>query len=216
MLSPRLAVNACVGLLSGQNSKLLLYGPPYLDISTKSSQEIPLKLLPILTRERYDFEDGTPQFSREGVDSTKEQFKTLIMMHSSGSTGIPRPITYSHKRLMVTLLTSQRLTSFQSMPMFHAHGFVTMIQAIYTRKVIYLFNGNVPQSHDTVVPAIRAANAECVWTVPYVLKLLLEKPDGLEVLKPTKIVSCSGSRCPDELGDTLVNNGIHFGTNFGA
>ncbi|RFU34869.1 hypothetical protein B7463_g1454, partial [Scytalidium lignicola] len=216
LLSPRLAVNACVGLLSGQNSKLLLHGSPYLDIATNTSQEIPLTLLQILSREQYDFDDGGPEFARSGVDNTKEQFKTLIMMHSSGSTGIPRPITYTHKRLMVTLLTSQRMTSFQSMPMFHAHGFVTMIQAIFTRKVIYLFNGNVPQSHDTVVPAIRAAKAECVWTVPYVLKLLLEKPDGLEALKPSRLVSCSGSRCPDELGDTLVNNGIHFGTNFGA
>jgi len=138
------------------------------------------------------------------------------MMHSSGSTGLPRPIHYTHKRLLATMLTAQSLIAFQSVPLFHAHGFISFIQAIYTRKCIYLFNGHVPQTHDTVTAAIRAANPEIVWTVPYVLKLLCEKSDGVEVLKKCKVVSCSGSRCPDELGDLLTKEGIHFGTVFGA
>ena len=79
-----------------------------------------------------------------------------------------------------------------------------------------MFNGNVPQTHDTVTAAIKAANPEIVWTVPYVLKLLAEKRDGIEVLKLCKVVSCSGSRCPDELGDLMIKEGIHFGTAFGA
>lgn len=74
----------------------------------------------------------------------------------------------------------------------------------------------MPQTHDTVTKAIAAAKPEIVWTVPYVLKLLAEKSDGIEVLKQCKVVSCSGSRCPDELGDLLVSEGIHFGTAFGA
>lgn len=138
------------------------------------------------------------------------------MMHSSGSTGLPRPIHYTHKRLLATMLTAQSLIAFQSVPLFHAHGFISFIQAIYTRKCIYLFNGHVPQTHDTVTAAIRAANPEIVWTVPYVLKLLCEKSDGVEVLRKCKVVSCSGSRCPDELGDLLTKEGIHFGTVFGA
>ena len=52
--------------------------------------------------------------------------------------------------------------------------------------------------------------------MPYVLKLLAEKREGIEVLKKCKVVSTSGSRCPDELGDLLVNEGIYFGTAFGA
>ena len=108
------------------------------------------------------------------------------------------------------------------MPLFHAHGFISFIQAIYTRKTIYLFNGHVPQTHETIVKAIKGvgvdggAGPEIVWTVPYVLKLLAEKREGIEVLKKCKVVSCSGSRCPDELGDLLVSEGIHFGSAFGA
>lgn len=36
------------------------------------------------------------------------------------------------------------------------------------------------------------------------------------MLKECKVVSCSGSRTPDELGDLLVSEGIPFGSIFGA
>ena len=92
------------------------------------------------------------------------------------------------------------------------------------RKCIFLFNGLVPQTNETVTKAIKGARlngklAEVVWTVPYVLKLLCEggkDGEGVKVLKECKVVSCSGSRTPDELGDLLVEQGIPFGTVFGA
>jgi acyl-coenzyme A synthetase/AMP-(fatty) acid ligase len=217
ILSPRLPVTACVNLLRDAGAKILLHATQFLDLATKTSDILSLKLVPILTRDHYDNpDDSAPPFERHGIDGEKENLKKLIMMHSSGSTGLPRPIHYTHKRILATMLTAQNLIAFQSVPLFHAHGFISFIQAIYKRKCIYLFNGNVPQTHDTVTAAIRAADPEIVWTVPYVLKLLAEKRDGIEVLKKCKVVSCSGSRCPDELGDLMVREGIHFGTVFGA
>lgn len=206
-----------MNLLQDAGAGTLLYAPQFHDLATKTSESLPLRLISILPREQYDLpNDTSPPFERQRVDGEKENAKKLIMMHSSGSTGLPRPIHYTHRRLLATMLTAQDLIAFQSVPLFHAHGFISFIQAIYKRKCIYLFNGHVPQTHDTVTAAIRAANPEIVWTVPYVLKLLAEKRDGIEVLKRCKVVSCSGSRCPDELGDLLVKEGIHFGTVFGA
>jgi acyl-coenzyme A synthetase/AMP-(fatty) acid ligase len=217
LLSPRLPVNAVVALLKSSGGSQLLYASQFKDFAAKAAQEMPLKTLPLPVRSNFDHaEDATPEFVREGVQGSREIFRKFVMMHSSGSTGLPRPIDYTHKRLFVTLLTSMNMIAFQSVPLFHAHGFVSFLQAIFVRKLIYMFNGNVPQTHDTVTAAIRVANPEIVWTVPYVLKLLAEKSDGIEVLKKCKVVSCSGSRCPDELGDLMVTNGIHFGTNFGA
>lgn len=217
LLSPRLPVNACVALLKTANASGLLYASQYRDVALNTAKELSLGTFPMLTRSEYDREeDNTPEFVRDGVDGSKETLNKVVMLHSSGSTGLPRPIHFTHKRLMVTLLTSHYLIAFQSVPLFHAHGFVTFVQGIYTQKTIYMFNGNVPQTHDTITAAIQAAKPEIVWTVPYVLKLLAEKQDGIDALKECKIVSCSGSRCPDELGNLMVANDIHFGTNFGA
>lgn len=208
---------ACVNLLQGANAVALLFAPQFNDLASKTAAAYPLKLLPILTRSQYDSpNDTSPAFARTGIVGSEEALKKFIMMHSSGSTGLPRPIDYTHKRLMGTLLTAQNLVAFQSVPLFHAHGFVSFVQAIYKRKTIYLFNGRVPQTHDTITAAIRAVKPELVWTVPYVLKLLAEKQDGIEALKACKIVACTGSRCTDDLGNLLVNQGIHLGVNFGA
>lgn len=212
-------MNAIVSLLVGAGASLsfLFHAPQLLLTATKVAEELPLKLLLIPTRSQYDIPNDTSSlFSRAGVDGEKEAFRKLILMHSSGSTGLPRPIHYTHKRILATMLTALNFTAFQSVPLFHAHGLISFIQAIYKRKVIYMFNGNVPQTHDTITAAIQAASPEIVWTVPYVLKLLAEKRDGIEVLKRCKVVSCSGSKCPDELGDLMVKEGIHFGTAFGA
>ena len=89
---------------------------------------------------------------------------------------------------------------------------------------MFMFNGLVPQTNETITKALKGARldgvlAQAVWTVPYTLKLLCEggkDGEGLQLLKECKVVSSSGSRTPDELGDLLVSLGIPFGTGFGA
>lgn len=138
------------------------------------------------------------------------------MLHSSGSTGLPKPIAYTNSRLLVTCLTSPSLVAFQSLPFSHAHGLITYSQAIWRRKTIYLFNSHIPQTNSTLCDAIEAASPEIVWTVPYVLKLLAETERGIQALIKCKVVSSSGSRCPDVLGDRLIERGVFLGCLFGS
>jgi hypothetical protein len=93
---------------------------------------------------------------------------------------------------------------------------VTYSQAIWSRKTIYLFNANVPHTNQALTAAIAAARPEIVWTVPYVLKLLAESEEGILALRHCHIVSSSGSRCPDDLGDLLTEKGVFLGCLFGS
>ena len=81
---------------------------------------------------------------------------------------------------------------------------------------MYCMNGHVPQTHDTLTEAILAAQPEIIRTVPYTLKLLAEKQDGIRAMQAARLVSTTGSQCPDALGDFLVNEGVHLGCQFGA
>ena len=217
ILSPRLDNVACEGLLQRLGAKVLLYGPGFAQKAAYVREHSSLPTSPMVLRKDYETADisvlSRPSLDDDGPSQT---VKNCIIMHSSGSTGQPRPIFYPHKRLLHVMINAQNLIAFLSVPLFHAHGFVSFLQALYKRKTVYLFNGNLPQTHESVTSAIRAAQPEIIWTVPYVLKLLAEKQDGIDVLKPCKIVSCSGSRCPDELGDLVVSQGVHLGTSFGA
>ncbi|CZR55073.1 related to nonribosomal peptide synthetase MxcG (component of the myxochelin iron transport regul [Phialocephala subalpina] len=219
LLSPRLPASAVSSLLSTCKSQTLLYGPDNSSFAESVGKLLPgLHSLPILTRSEYysKVHTSTPQFERKNVDFEKEHLRTYMMVHSSGSTGLPKPIRVTNKRLTVTFITATALTGFQSVPFNHVHGLVTYTQHIYIKKTLYLMNGHVPQTHDTVTAAIKAANPGIIWTVPYVLKLLAEKQDGIDVLKKCEIVSSSGSRCPDDLGDLLASQGVFIGLTFGS
>lgn len=44
-------------------------------------------------------------------------------------------------------------------------------------------------------------DVEGFYAVPYVLKLLGDSEEGIQLLKRFKLVTFAGSPCPDELGD---------------
>lgn len=218
LISPRLPATAVASLLEKTNARTLVHAKKHQDLAIKVSTltNYSLRVFPLLQRSEYDGPSDIIPLRNRNVDLLREQHRPYIMLHSSGSTGLPKPITYTNARLLVTCLTSPSLTAFQSLPFPHAHGLVTYSQAIWTRKTIYLFNGYVPQTNKTLTEAINAAKPEIVWTVPYVLKLLAETDEGIGALRECQVVSSSGSRCPDELGDMLTEKGVFLGCLFGS
>jgi acyl-CoA synthetase (AMP-forming)/AMP-acid ligase II len=218
LISPRLPPSIVANLLTSTGSQIFFHAPEHSQLAedTKSLTAHALQTFSILPRSIYDnLDDNSPLFSRN-IDPITEQNRRYIMLHSSGSTGLPKPIHYTNSRLLITCLTSPSLIAFQSLPFSHAHGLVTYSQAIWSRKTLYLFNNHVPQTNNTLCSAIEAAAPEIVWTVPYVLKLLAESERGIQALKMCKVVSSSGSRCPDELGDLLTTRGVFLGCLFGS
>ena len=52
--------------------------------------------------------------------------------------------------------------------------------------------------------------------VPFVLKLLREQEQGIEALKSCEQVLFTGSQCPKELGDYLVDRGVDLTSSIGS
>ncbi|EED14989.1 NRPS-like enzyme, putative [Talaromyces stipitatus ATCC 10500] len=217
-LSPRLPPSAIRELLAKiQNGRrALLYAPAHTSFKLDALSD--LELHPLVQRDEYDNSrhSETPEFLLEGVDYEKEHRRRCLILHSSGSTGLPKPIDYNHQKLLAAGVYAQDATAFISMPFSHALGMMSYMQAIHKRRTIYAMSGYVPQTHDTVTAAVKAANPDIMWTVPYVLKLLAEKPDGIDAIKNCRFVSSGGSKLPDELGDMLTEAGVHIGMQFGS
>lgn len=81
---------------------------------------------------------------------------------------------------------------------------------------MYLGNYAFPITSRNLIEAMEVAQPELVCAVPYVLKLLAEKPEGIRVLAKAKLVLYAGSSCPDELGNRLVKEGVNLVANYGA
>ena len=75
---------------------------------------------------------------------------------------------------------------------------------------MYFLNANLPVTRDNVSKALKEARPDGVYTVPYILKLLTEQPESVDILRSCGEVITVGSQCPDEIGDRLVNQGINL------
>ncbi|KAH8671220.1 putative NRPS-like enzyme [Xylariales sp. PMI_506] len=217
-LSQRLAPSAVKALLvSTQPSRqVLLYTPDHT--SFKAGDLNGIELYSFVKRGEYDSLQHSEPLGvlAQRLDTDRDDRRRCLMMHSSGSTGLPKPIDFNHKKLMLVATYAQDGKAFITLPFSHALGMMTFMQAIHKRRTMHAISGYVPQTHDTVTAAIKAAQPDIVWTVPYVLKLLAEKPDGIDAIKNCRFVSCGGSRLDDGLGDMLTDAGVHIAVQYGS
>ncbi|KAE8369995.1 hypothetical protein BDV27DRAFT_171705 [Aspergillus caelatus] len=218
MVSPRLSAAACVSLLDMVGCDTILYGQTP-SIRATLGEILRLKLIacrPIIQRPSLDAPQETDVLVLHRTRNPEVQKqKIALILHSSGSTGLPKPLYLSHKAIMTHPMRGPGLTSFNSLPWYHLHGLSTALQAMYMRKTAYMWDASLPLTASSVTSALEAAKPESVQGVPYLLQLLVDSPKGLDALRQCKLVTYGGAPCPDELGDRLVAERVHFGGSFG-
>lgn len=167
-------------------------------------------------RKLYELQAGEEPRYERAYNRDDEINKTALIMHSSGSTGLPKPVFLSHKNLLSHPVQGAGVDNFGALPLYHLYGISTMLQAMYMRRTAYMFNQELPMTSDNLIAAIEACRPQAIHTVPYALGLLAEQDRGVECLKACKYVTGASSRTPDELGDRLIKAGVNLGVVLGA
>lgn len=213
MLSPRLSGEACVSLLETVNCESIIYGQSP-NIRSTLGEILRRRLVtcrPMLSCSLYNkLESPSPALHRN-----RNPEMVALILHSSGSTGTPKPLFLTHKAIMTHPLRGPGFTSFNTLPWYHLHGLSTALQAMWMRKTAYMWNAALPLTAEFVATALEEARPESVAAVPYMLQILIDDPRGITALRQCKLVTYGGAPCPDELGDRLVSEGVHFGGSFG-
>lgn len=216
MLSPRLSGEACVSLLNTVGCETIIYGKTN-NIRATMGDILQRKLVscrPMPNALHANTETSFLVLHRNR-NYESQRNKTALILHSSGSTGTPKPLFLTHRALMTHPLRGPGLTTFNPLPWYHLHGLSTALQSMWMRKTAFMWNAALPLTADSVISALESARPESVAAVPYMLQLLVENPRGIAALRDAKLVSYGGAPCPDELGDRLVSEGVHFGGSFG-
>ncbi|GAD96718.1 NRPS-like enzyme, putative [Paecilomyces variotii No. 5] len=219
-LSPRLTKAAYVWLLQKTDTKHVVFQPSLRSKAEELSSE-GVSVIEIVKQEIYGQPfvdqkintDLTPRF-----DLKAESQKPAWIFHSSGSTGLPKPVHITHRGALSNYrrnIEKLNMRCFLSLPLFHTHGISSFFRAIITCKPIYLYNASLPLTKDYLVQCLEQNEVELFSAVPYALKALSESEKGIELLRRLKFVMFGGSPCPDDLGDMLVDKGVNLVSVYG-
>lgn len=217
-LSLRLAPVAVVKLLEETGCRTVVCGQTHGIATTTQAvqrQVASVQTLDLPGRDLYQQPAELPRFVRV-VDREKERDEIALIMHSSGSTGLPKPVFLSHRNVLCHAVQGAGVDNFGALPLYHMYGVSTMLQAMYPGKKANMYNVLMPLTAENLLATIEAVQPQAIHLVPYALGLLAEQPRGVEALQRCRMVTAAGARTPDELGDRLVRQGVKLGVVFGT
>lgn len=214
-LSNRLSTEAYVNLLKKTKCRKLVVSDHYTKAVAKIQAEYRVSVSGMVGQAAYQSATSAqPHFPAVKWPGASKCVAFII--HSSGSTGLPKPIFQTHASCLANYSTGIPYRAFLTLPLFHNHGISTLLRALVAGKRIALYNSNLPLSGSTLTDAMEAVQPESLHCVPYALKLMAESERGIEVLRRCKLVLFGGSSCPDDLGDRLVEAGVYLVGHYGA
>jgi acyl-CoA synthetase (AMP-forming)/AMP-acid ligase II len=216
LLSTRLATDAYVSLLEKTKCNNIL-GTSATKEAIASIQALrQCNYYPIPDKPTYDLKTLSGPAFRKVAGGPAAANRIALIIHSSGSTGLPKPIFQTHRACLSNYSTGSGYRAFLTLPLYHNHGISTFFRAISKGKPIALHNASLPLSGNNLVEAMEAVQPESFHGVPYALKLLSESHRGILALQRCKLVLFGGSSCPDDLGNKLVDAGVYLVSHYGA
>lgn len=142
MLSPRLSAVACVALLDEVSCNKVLYGqnPAMRATIGEIASLRPITAWPITSLPNATSAGHTENPVAHELDCGLphvDEDDTALILHSSGSTGVPNPRYVAHKVLISQMQGSRGLSVFSPLPWYHGLGLATALQAMYAQKTAF-------------------------------------------------------------------------------
>ncbi|KAF2704788.1 male sterility protein [Pleomassaria siparia CBS 279.74] len=218
-LSTRISQLAIESLIKTTGATYLLADSKFLNTAEKVKLNLPhLHIHEIAGRTVFEFPIEVHADTRMDyqLDANVESLNRVYIVHSSGSTGLPKPIYQPHRNAIANYSVSMNMEAFITLPLYHNHGICNLFRAIYSGKSIHLYNADLPLTQHYLTSILQKHKFEIFYGVPYALKLLAETDEGIELLRQLKVVMYGGSPCPDALGDLLVERGVNLVSHYGA
>ena len=215
LLSPRLSINAYESLLEEAHCTILVTSNTSSQAIGHIKQRRHVKRLLIISKNDFDADRSAARDCPGGRRETATSQDVAFIMHSSGSTGLPKCIYLTHAACIHNFRSGYPLECFITVPLYHMHGHSSLYRAMFQRKLCYIYNAALPLTGTSLITALNAVRPKLLLTVPYGLKLLSESQSGIRALRNCQKVSYAGSNCPDDLGDYLSVCGVQLVSTFG-
>ncbi|EPQ56692.1 thioester reductase [Gloeophyllum trabeum ATCC 11539] len=183
------------------------------DVDQQSIQE-DVKIVPMPSRSIWTCTDVA--LPNPVLSPYEEKDTIAFVFHTSGSTGMPKPIYQTHRVWTQGLPCLPGLAAFTTTPLYHG-GMPDFLRSMMSRTPLYLYSSLYPINATNVVEALSSCrDVRAFLSVPYILKMLSESDAGMCMLQRMRLVSTGGAPLPDETGDYMVTRGIKLVSRLGS
>ncbi|KAL1669339.1 hypothetical protein GGF50DRAFT_123191 [Schizophyllum commune] len=225
LLSVNNSVQAVAHLTKLTKASHLIYGPRFADDALEAQhllheqgiavEIIPDKRFPLWGEQGAAVASVRPYQARLTPD--QERDRPGVLLHSSGSTGFPKPVYITHYGLVANIALNQNKPAFSTLPVFHGYGHFAIFRCFYACQPITLFPPHLPLTSGNIVKVLAASPPvkQC-FAVPYVIKLMGETVEGIDALASFDVVSYAGAALPDDLGDRLTKANVNLLSIYGT
>jgi len=219
--SPRNSEEAQISLLAGLSCSKLITTDPN-PAGTSLIEKVMTGKLTIPSLDTLINLDPT-QVAQQPYNKSFEQTKNnpIFVLHTSGSTGVPKPLTYTHEYIsrvwhVQTLNPPEGSTSVDalvrkgsylvSLPPFHIAGFTLAIifPAMYGCVPVYPIAG-IPPTLNSFLDALRSTSFDWTFLSPVVIDEIGRDPKILEyVAQKLDYLLFSGGSVPQDTGSVVA------------
>ncbi|KAJ3966024.1 L-aminoadipate-semialdehyde dehydrogenase [Lentinula raphanica] len=225
LLSVNNSVPAVAHLTKITNATHLIYSPKFTEEAKETQRLLKEQGIDIGIIEDMRFPLWGPQGAASAaikpfppaLTPEQELHRPAIYLHSSGSTGFPKPVSVTHYGLIANMAINQNKPGFSTLPVFHGYGHFALFRCLYPGQPFTLFPPHLPLTSANIcaIHALSPDTRQC-FAVPYVIKLLGETEEGTKMLATFDVVSYAGAPLPVDLGTRLTNAGVNILSIYGT
>ncbi|KAK8137271.1 hypothetical protein PG984_005211 [Apiospora sp. TS-2023a] len=215
VLSPRLPLVAMEGLLKTVSARTIIVSRRF-SMGLKSVLDgLASKGISVTVSKPYEefCQSGLIDSNFPSLPKPKTLDDTILLLHSSGSTGLPKPIPLTHRMLLSAVNCHEFHTESQAqginlttLPMFHGFGLVAPGLSMSVGKTtLFPASDGIPNAQ-SILELIRKTNVKSMMTVPFLLDDICNLPDqeGIKALAHMDFVGTGGAALSAGVGDRLA------------
>ncbi|OAQ97692.1 hypothetical protein LLEC1_03573 [Akanthomyces lecanii] len=220
-------------LLRVTECQKLLHSKEYAKRVQPWVQESGVGAMEMLSLEQVMDDAPAPVHSyNETFDSA--EFDPVVIMHTSGSTGIAKPIyckqglftsadnyhnflKYEDSTVVMEAMATCSKNSYCPLPLFHAFGLNCFVNIpTFWGKPMSLPIADKPLTADGVVKGYEAAGCDALILPPSIAEDISRLDGGIEKLKQLSYVLCGGGGISKQVGDRLTSQGVKLHNAIGS
>ncbi|EJD42001.1 acetyl-CoA synthetase-like protein [Auricularia subglabra TFB-10046 SS5] len=153
-------------------------------------------------------------------------FENGMIIHSSGSTSIPKLLPLSHVTIVLfgaapwthDVDMGSAVMNFAVTPVYHLMGFSQVLFSTYcgVRAAVFapVFPPIMPRV-ETFLQSVQATKSKLTLIMPSMLETISNHPEQMKILAQMDAVIFGGASLKQAAGDTLVEAGVPLMTGFG-